>query len=200
MKGILFKPDMIRAIVDGSKTQTRRSAGLEEVNQAPDDWEYNGWAGSWQGFAFSNLPSATTSRICRPRYLPNEVVYIKEAYWQDQSGGLWDYKLDSSRWENIEWPVTICGGKAISPLFMPAWAARYFIRITDVRAERVQEITEEDAFAEGCKNKVLFSNSSFDIVIQPASDVFRELWNSINKPPFDREVNPWVWVISFKVV
>jgi len=80
-----------------------------------------------------------------PRYDFGEIIYIKEAWWRDQSGGCWGYKLD-----DIEWPPSNCGGKAISPLFMPAWAARYFIEITDVRAERLElPLSPEELTLEG---------------------------------------------------
>jgi len=85
--------------------------------------------------------------------------------------------------------------KKISPLFMPEWAARYFIKITDIRAERLQEITEEDAEAEG----LILTKSGWktDYIVSSATEKFAILWNSINKD-YPWESNPFVFVYSFK--
>jgi hypothetical protein len=74
-------------------------------------------------------------------------------------------------------------------MFMPAWAARYFIRITDVRAGRLNEITDVEARREGIPNSAYAVNGITS---------FKRLWDSINKSPFDWEANPWVWVYSFE--
>jgi len=203
MKSILFKPDMIKAIVSGTKTQTRRVIKPQPHNEKG--------VMRWQPLKGIDInmehlnPSLINSYA---KYKVGEVVYIKEAYWQDQSGGLWDYKYDISRGENIEWPVTICGGKAVSPLFMPAWAARYFITITDVWAERLREITEEDAIREGCQ---LIARTIQPLELKPIPhftaperpfthrDHFIGIWDSINND-YQWELNPFVWVYSFEKV
>ena len=80
---------------------------------------------------------------------------------------------------------------AKSPLHMPAWASRYFAQVTEVRCERLQEITEEDARAEGC-----FALGDVDCT---AARQFEVLWESINGPR-SWAANPWVWVIGFRRV
>jgi len=214
MKGILFKPDMIKAIVEGRKTQTRRLGGLKEINQEPDRWTCNGWAGSWQGFAFSDKSSATTSRIAKPRYQVGEVVYIKEAWGlainehghnclcykstndddmaldNPQMMRLWDSnkkqwileQTESPRWYPDRWR---------SPLFMPEWAARRFIKFTGVGAGRVQEISPKDCVAEG-----VIAEYGDGLARR---DKFETLWDSIN-PKYSWESNPWVFPYSFKRV
>ena len=103
-------------------------------------------------------------------------------------------------------------GAARSPLFMPAWAARTFLKITDVRAERLQEITEDDALAEGIEI------SSWECCITPfknyskrkedqhpnngfssAPSSYKSLWDSINKD-YQWESNPWVFRYEFEKV
>ena len=147
MKGILFKPDMIKAIAEGRKTQTRRLDGLKEINKEPNAWTYHpGCSFPKLGrftFWFDNQKpyhGETGVTVCKPRYRIGEVVYIKEAwatYIQDDSlkpsqipehYRIW-YKTDDSG------ELSKYRGKWRSPLFMPEWAARYFIKLLDVRPE-----------------------------------------------------------------
>jgi len=121
----------------------------------------------------------------KPRYQVGETVYIKETYWVDNEGDVF-YIADwiTPKGEVIQPRY----GKWHSPMRIPERYARYFITITDVRAERLQEITEEDAKAEGILP---------DCADNPVEQ-FAQLWNSINKDyPF--ESNPWVFVYTFEL-
>lgn len=83
--------------------------------------------------------------------------------------------------------------------FMPRWASRILLEITSVRIERVQDISEADAIAEGC-GFVRPYNPAWSDMDMPRED-FRELWDSINaKRGFGWDANPWTWVIEFKRV
>jgi len=223
MKGILFKPDMIKAIVEGRKTQTRRLDGPKEINQEPDRWTCNGWAGSWQGFAFSDKSSATTSRIAKPRYQVGEVVYIKETHYRY---GHWEETSEFTKTGRVEWQfiaetnevrykenrpdrvnratLRMTGWYKRSPLFMSEWAARRFIKFTGVGAERLQEITEEDCLAEGIYSNSIYKDFGFhweskDSGYETAEIAYIILWNSIN-PKYPWAMNPWVFPYSFKRV
>jgi hypothetical protein len=174
VKGILMKPQMIVATIEGRKTNTRRAeAGLKEINQEPDAWNYLKGSSPPGKFHFYN--KTENSRITiKPRYQVGETVYIKEA-------GVWDSKtkfrvyaanFNEVAYEKVKWQ---------SPLFMPEWAARYFILIKDVRAERLQEITEADYQAEGVRERC----SPYLMNVE-----FKELWDSINaipKPVYSRD-------------
>lgn len=84
-----------------------------------------------------------------------------------------------------------------SPLFMPAWAARYFIQILDVRPERLQEITNEDALKEGfVETRIREGNG---IHWESARGNFILKWESIN-PKYPFASNPWVWRIEFSLI
>ena len=86
-------------------------------------------------------------------------------------------------------------------MMMPEWAARTFIKILDVRPERVQEITEGDAIAEGVVASYLRSwrNPKTTVTVETATEVYARLWDSINKKnPWAS--NPWVWKITFAKV
>ncbi len=160
MNGILFKPDMIKAIRDGRKTVTRRLSGLKEINIEPDKWllppVYNYANKSWE----FTTPNYETISV-KPRYKVGEGVYIKEAHyaygeWHKEEIG-WVFHrdkdmavfFDSAIWEHALKGHTGQGWFRRSPLFLPEKDARDFIKIASVRPERLQNITEEDAMAEG---------------------------------------------------
>ncbi len=245
MKGILFKPDMIKAIVEGRKTQTRRLDGLKDINKEPDAWKPCGDNGEWtftvdgkyrQFLHTPILEGFNNLRAPKPRYQVGDVVYIKEAWrigaWnEDMPAIAVDYKLDNfAREEWLTAPEDYdfeklwieCSDEASdagkefdgegqyhwnpgespcrwrSPLFMPEWAARYFIQITDVRPERLQEITEEDAMAEGCSLMVGVTAGG-GMGLASAKYAYMKLWDSIN-PKYPWASNPWIWVYTFKKV
>ena len=184
MRSIMFRPDMIKAIREGRKTVTRRVIKPQPpVASLPVDFVGE----------FSIL-----GKGYRARYQPGEVVYIKEA-WASEAiddelkpceipkGYPIYYKHLFEQTDNFG------AGRWRSPLFMMEWMARYFLQMLDVRAERLQEITENDCIAEGCEYPTNWgSGSSFRYSYQI-------IWDSINKDhPWAS--NPFVWVYSFKRV
>ncbi|MCJ7828310.1 MAG: hypothetical protein MUP81_01030, partial [Dehalococcoidia bacterium] len=157
MNGILFKPWKIKAIAESDREwQTRRVIkqaihefkSLEGIHieiagavlPARDKGFVAWWPGNSKGLAEFTKQQYQTGFL--PRYQVGEVVYVKEAWCESYYGKPICYKLDGN-----ESP----GPKGFwrSPMFLKAINARYFIKITGVRAERVQDITEEDAKAEG---------------------------------------------------
>lgn len=108
-----------------------------------------------------------------------------------------EYKADEAYLDGIEsLPLNVIDDQDLdkysdgwhSPMFMPRWASRITLEITDIRVERVQDITEADAIAEGVE--------SFNAVAS-----YSYLWNSLNaKRGYPWEKNPRVWVLTFKVV
>ena len=225
MKGILMKPDMIQAAVEGRKSNTRRAeAGLREINREPDNWilydlhsekgtvshtgkpNEKGQFVFWQAPGFHDAPDGSYKYI-KPRYHIGETVYIKEAYWVDYlfpdkptpETRYIHYRLghdDTPNTRTVSEDIARLGLWQ-NPLFMPEWAARHFLKITDVRAERLQEITEEDAIAEGFRvSPGLTSGGS--VGLMSAVACFREPWNSIN-PKYPWESNPWLFPYTFQL-
>ena len=164
MKGILFKPWKIKAIVANpdKEWQTRRTGGLDVLNRktdfadrpnSPDKYSLLGFDGKVADFSrYAGSQGGMSIGIIyhlKPRYLSGETVYIKEAHHFHQTATeiidgvkhpIVFYKardtiLSTSQWRN--------------PRTMPAWAARYFIKITRVEACRTKDITAEDCEAEG---------------------------------------------------
>lgn len=233
MKGILFKPWKIKFIGEhpDMEIHTRRvEAGLKEINKEPDKWEWNAWQKSqmWCSKFDSFWFDKNQKRIeVKPRYKVGETVYIKEAWGlaindhghnclcykstndddmaldKPQMMRLWNHETKQWILEQTEDPYWY-PDRWRSPLFMPAWAARHFIKITSVNPQRLQEITYDEILAEGWEGE----NSSIYIPINPyvenSEDImnaarywFWELWNSIN-PDYPFEMNPWVFDYGFE--
>jgi hypothetical protein len=222
MKGIVFKPDMIKAIIEGRKTQTSRVINpkmIEKCHHCQHLFEEHDW-GTYNNPSTEYLPACLVencnceSFIPQSRYQVGETVYIKEAFtyvtlaekdhWKDRA-----IKDGSFRRKPDDSPVTVwyklqgfeIGADWENPRTMPAWAARYFIMITNVRAERLQEITYNDCWAEGIDRDLPTVRRVNDLIneqITPKT-YFKELGNKINKPPYDWNSNPWAWVYGFKL-
>ena len=187
MNGILFKPEMTQAIIEGRKTQTRRTQGFEEINKNPDEWikqtAYNDSFGIAGKSTFARQPAWKYNDgivIIKPRYHIGQKLYIKETYqiFGDHIHYRIDYPHDTVKWK--------------SSMMMPERYARYFIEITDVEPQRLQEITEADAQAEGITSEVNPFNTS------PVK-LYKNLWESINGYGSWGK-NPYVWKYTFKLV
>lgn len=202
---ILFNTEMVRAILDGRKTVTRRLVktqpqGCFEVHEEPlyiydaDD-----------GLGMRNPP-----------YQPGDILYARETwcktYYHDY--GKYFYRADG---EEIDMPLitggTIKYGKADGlrwrpSIHMPKKAARIWLKVTDVRVERLQDITTEQILREGSNTEAIRHYikqmpDQTDEWIDAAHKVeFQQLWDStIKKSDIDRygwDANPWVWVIEFE--
>jgi len=180
-----------KATRDGVKTQTRRLDNLKEINQNPDEWECVE-KGKFT-FIFHHKEERQVIRV-HPRYQVGETVYIKEAYEFYRRLGTQaniKYIQDSFvTWVSIpkDKPTPKVGYH--SPLFLPEWAARDFIRIKDVRPERLQSITPKDCEAEGAPFKHPHYYDVDSGMHMPKKNennwlriAFMELWDSINGKP-----------------
>jgi len=107
--------------------------------------------------------------------------------------------VPETHWEK---PTSHLSMKWHTGRFMPRWASRIMLEVTDVRVERVQDISEEDAWAEGILTRYCCNGGDCGCrgmpINHPTAD-FRDLWDSINaKRGHGWDVNPWVWVVKFK--
>ena len=216
MKGILFKPDMIKAIVEGRKTQTRRVIKPQPIDSVYELKEHSQVKGYYIPYAkdrrMVNNNAGDHKNDCGylSRYRVGEVAYIKEAWRTDIIfDDLSPSELiseDMKAWNGVIYydfdyhkPDGIFNSRKRSPMHLPAEFARYFIKITDVRAERLQEITLRDIEAEGIwtyEDPYKGKGSS----ISQCRMRFAKLWNTINKPPYDWNSNPWVWRYEFNLM
>lgn len=207
MKGIIFSEENFHAVVAGSKTQTRRiikpvpdDSGLHNHTARPmslsPEYDMRGWWGDTE--------STSETREFKPRYKTGEILYLKEPYLLDLKS-LEDVNAVYRYGNNNIVPNVI---KWSNRMFMPARAARCFIKITDVRVERVQDISEEDCYSEGITGirrdvksdiwgyKFPGDGSTYFPTPQEA---YAAEWDKINGEG-SWNANPWVWVYGFELI
>lgn len=208
-KPILFNTQMVQAILDGRKTQTRRLVkGLPDNQDGCDLGIIRRDDGSLTGYGFESMP-----------YQPGDILWVQEAWkcvkYDNMDGNLTygaQFRADEiityvnfddyERYEKFGKFAFKNGWQ--SPYFMPREAARIFLKVTDVKVERLQDITDEDAKAEGIENcygawRDYLEDGSWVMGVRYS---FSTLWDStIKKQDLERygwKTNPWVWVIDFK--
>ena len=183
--GMLFTSQMVRAILEGRKTQTRRVA--KPVKHPDLGNLYTPGA-----LAMGREPQNVIDRAC-PLGQPGDRIYVRET-WQVAGGnsGIW-YAATDSKTDEGNSPVT----NWRPSIHMPKDLARIWLEVTGVRVERLQDISEADALAEGAR----FELASIDSVRIGATasflSGFRNIWESTGG---DWDANPWVWAIDFKVL
>lgn len=215
MKPILFNTEMVKAILEGRKTVTRRV-----IKPRYRDDEY-GWTVCINSYthlvddvAYTDGEGACT-RSMKPPYQVGDILYIRETWCRGTD--IWNCERTSPEYfykeefrdasaKDIKWKPSI---------HMPKEAARIFLKVTDVRVERLQDITEEDAIKEGCEGTPCEHHGYIvgggmcgctDCMntgwLEPPTLEFMDIWHStINKKDLDDygwNANPWVWVIEFE--
>lgn len=175
---------MVRAILDGTKTQTRRIMKPQMVFGLIAG-QFNGWympTSKTGGVIWPNGKDRILS-MC-PYGHPGEHLWVRET-WAMFQDSIPHYKATGQAPKDGKWRPSI---------HMPRWASRITLEITGVRVERLQDISEADAIAEG----VGFLRHVPDVdETLTAKQLYECLWESINGPG-SWESNPWVWVVSFK--
>ena len=200
-KPILFNTEMVRAILDGRKTQTRRAIKY--------DFESVYSAASQQGIMdkvcqYGELPSDAiewyAKNIAKPKYQPGDVLWVRETWSKDENGE-YVYRTNYGTTEDDSFPPSMFKWKP--SIHMPREAARIFLRVTNVRVERLQEITPKDAWEEGCRIGNFFPwEKHIPELQQQCRDIlFKSLWDGLNaKRGYGWDINPWVWVYEFERV
>lgn len=194
---ILFSSAMARAILAGTKTQTRRIVmprPRELVEFMPGSWA---------------IPTATTGSFepIRHPWTPGDRLWVRETI--ERNGYFATYRSDRTSVPYRDGcPEGYCGRALwqwpkISTLArIPRWASRITLEVTDVRIERLQEITHEDAIAEGIGEAEKDRAEGWQVRDQPltvAQLAFSRLWEDIHGK-YAWDDNPWVWVIGFRRV
>ena len=200
MKPILFNTEMVRAILDGRKTCTRRKIPADIVDYCNVETD-----GSLLSYENHYGDFIEPEKLCQ--YHPGDILYVRETWHKYLkrvgSGGncrlqeFYGYRASIANSEDAEEPWK-------PSLHMPKEAARLFLRVTNVRVERLQDITEDGAKAEGAIDNRGFIHSpdnEYDR-IHTAKENFIEIWNrTIKKSDLDFygwDANPYVWVIEFE--
>jgi hypothetical protein len=223
---ILFNTDMVKAILDGRKTQTRRPV----KNQPSNGWAFEDAA---SGGAFGRIKSShpkkgkfgafirrgvgtdfpETDIEVSPFGMPGDRLWVRET-WQgplvnqeDEGAFMVDregfqnpkycsYKAsgDSCEFYDIELGELVCRWKP--SIHMPRWVCRLELEITNVRLERVQDITEDDAKAEGTITEEMTAKAGLAWRFGDRKQ-FQDMWDKVY--PNSWKKNEWVWVIEFKI-
>jgi len=216
----LFKDYLRAAIREGRKTQTRRV--LSPINTLIDgrapkkgEWEQLDLAHAWIDpspspagnpgpyFKVDNIVTGTGHRLY-PRAQPGDVWYMREPLLQSLKGqtlyaddGNYAYRRDENHNGS---PMWLYAHDTLSSMLMPAWAARTFMLVLRVWPERIQDIGEEDAMAEGFRGAAFGDGPNGSEGILP-SDQFATAWDSINarRPGCGWADNPPVWAFEWKL-
>lgn len=187
---ILFSGPMVRAILSGTKTQTRRVLKPQPYfdNRGLLWWEWSRSAGS-ASIDPVGQPSDEWLKHC-PYGAPGDVLWVREQFSYEHGCG--KDAIDCPCWYWADGNPDYGDWTRPKPsIHMPRWASRLSLRIKAVRVERLQEITELDAIAEGVTDWMIGPTS--------ARQDYRKLWESINGAG-SWAANPFVWVIEFEVM
>lgn len=186
-KPILFSTEMVQAILAGRKTQTRRILKNQPPAQTYKPIYYPGQRKDLR-VSFRNR-SGLYSPFTRFKYQPGDILWVRETFAKPPITAFGVPYIHKAGFDR-----TFCGWKP--SIHMPKEAARIFLKVTNVRVERLNNISENDAMAEG----VIFHwyDEERNIKIQNAYSLFKELWQSINGKKHPWESNPWVWVYEFE--
>lgn len=215
IKPVLFNTEMVMAILDGRKTCTRRlvKPQPDEKHTFPLGFVTDSTEKKEVGcFGFGIDEYGGSIQYAKPQYQPGDILYVRETwdcypeYEDEDAPGIYCYKADGDlrpeRYREMGW---------LSPIHMPKEAARIWLKVTCVRVERLQSITEEGAIREGAEGeKCHHTNAGVfgctDCMntgwIEPPQVEFMQIWDStIKKSDLDRygwDANPYVWVIEFE--
>ena len=220
---ILFNTEMVRAILDGRKTCTRRLVKTRRKD-ACGFYVTKKTDGSFAGIYEYDENESMFDNPLEPPYQPGDILYVRET-WEhfeccccegdehgncyrepqqsalNKSCGCYMYRATDEIYGDAMWHPSI---------HMPKEAARIWLKVTDVRVERLQDITPKDAENEGVGNlfyeDIGYSEKNYGTEVDPeygiAKEQFAWLWEStVKKSDLDRygwNANPWVWVIEFE--
>lgn len=187
--GIIFGAESVRSILRGSKSQTRRVVTTREPidyigsrgeEDDPSNWGYFFDGRNQHGYmvlgrGHDDVRDNGSISIPCPYGAPGDRLWIRET-WSISGNGPF-YRADTMQPETVRYAWR-------SPIFMPRWASRITLEVTDVRVERLQSITEEDARAEGVESVAEYA----------------ELWDSLNRKRAPWSANPYVWAVTFRSV
>lgn len=196
---------MVRSILDGRKSQTRRIVKYPKQYKLNEllEWEIKPHKDSPGLYSFWYDTNYTLPAFKCPYGIPSDILWVRETFLIEESINAqihYEYKADYSKTmaDDVCWKPSI---------FMPKEASRLKLKVTNIRVERLQDITEEDAIAEGIEKiegKVIgypfgvsFNYSNGKGNYSTPKEAYMALWEKINGKDSWKS-NPWVWVIEFE--
>lgn len=231
---LLFSTPMVQANLDGRKTQTRRTRNLNHINIDPNNWKLTGWENvesdpkidMWA--KFEDDKNENEVLIQCPYGKKGDLFWVREEHYR---WGHWERngitKLGNEKWKFVadddeifytdNMPYIFFGSREKSVpgethwykrlgRFMPKSVARIWLRnVTDPIPVRLQDISEDDAIAEGIEHvegiehKLYYNYVNREFGVISPSNSFESLWQSINGPD-SWDHNPWVWKVKYEVL
>lgn len=224
----LFNGEMVRAVLEGRKTQTRRvmkvprGYEIHDPSRLGEITSVHPKRGKFGIFITSTDPIFKgVDLIPCPYGKPGDRLWVRETHyrfghWEPVPGiktktgrTKWAFVEDSSeilfqapesyrKGRHHKDPFTPAWHRRL-PMFMPRRASRITLEVTDVRVERVQDICEVECIAEGVDDRSVIEGIDPDFYCEAIIEAFAKLWNSINEMRgYGWDANPWVWVVEFK--
>lgn len=211
---IIFSGPMVKAILEGRKTQTRRA--VAQPKRISDEWRRADTASircmgkPWEPerylyaefFKFDGDGSSfgkVVGTVTCPYGQPEDRLWVREKWY---CAGEHECDGYPARYEVDAELASAVSTKWRTPIFMPRWASRITLEITNVRVERLQSISDEDAKAEGVDQAPYSPNRIW--IANPENSrryikTFRKAWDKLNaKRGYSWESNPWCWVLEFR--
>ena len=209
-KPILFNTEMVKAILEGRKTVTRRIVKIPKCIEKQENGLYTLCA---EDSVYHDKGFGEIAEYIKMPYQIGDILYVRETWWRGDIIGVNDdieenditlyyadgYIKENLNYETIKWRPSI---------HMPKSVARIFLRVTNVRAERLQDITTDDCMDEGVNRRTRIrlgysaKESMEDFNNTQLKDTFKKLWDSTIKKgdieTYGYKANPWVWVIEFE--
>ncbi len=197
---ILFSAPMVRAILAGTKTMTRRviKPQPDRIHDGEPYWNIGGYRAYQVRSAKDILRMGTNNPLVCPYGTVGTRLWVRESWAYETDFGTATgsvlYRADGDHRETERGQPT---DRWRASIFMPRWASRITLEITSVKVERVQDICEEEAVSEGAA----FCNHGVEHDGRHYRCGFRVLWDSLNdERGFGWDKNPWVWCVSFRRV
>lgn len=215
---ILFSSSMVRAILEGKKTQTRRVVKFSKKERWAEELKsaYQDGQGDW---IFWNTDAPDLAEFTKRAYpngggyscpygKPGSALWVRETWQAQNLSGQWWHEVPKADRELCNWAVIDKADceegmptppKWIPGIFMPRWISRITLEVTGVRVERIQDISLSDCKAEGVDGYTFARGCISDNPPDPRWK-FIEVWDSINakRPGCAWKDNPWVFVIEFR--
>jgi len=201
-KPILFSTEMVKAILDGRKTMTRRVKGLDLINQRSNrTWRIGKTTIAGRTWWEAAVDGSHSYRVDCPYGQIGDRLWVRESLkWEFPDNAI--YTTDNKKvliggsgineWAKWEWRK-----QRLPSIFMPRWASRINLEITNIRVERLQDITPEDAVKEGAEYMPAADLRKERLTVSQI--VFAGLWDKLNaKRGYGWDKNPYVWVIEFR--
>lgn len=210
---LIMTKTSVLLLAQDAKWQTRRVIEPQPIDCGNGWWQYINKKGeaTWHGETWQCQSGTVPIEEFCPYGPVGTVLWVREAMHR-KDDGIWYYSADDEPvgddWDDVSKMAFWMNHKKTdhcSPIHMPKWASRFYLKVTKIRAQRVQDISEEDAIAEGvCQSETFIGGYTYEGCnrgFTSAKGAYLHWWDVINmKHGYPSSDNPWTWAITFKQV